>query len=73
MTINQDQVAITLKELMTSIVAAEKAGIPCRHPDSVKFNLPIDAVPGAFVEFEVRMDWYAGADEKVLWPTKEVF
>jgi hypothetical protein len=69
MAINQDQIAITLKELMTSIVTAKEAGFPCDKPGSVKFTFPVDGTTGAFVEFEVRMDWYAGADEKVLWPT----
>jgi len=70
MAINENQVAITLKELMTSIVAAREAGFPCEKPGSVKFVFPVDGTVGASVEFEVRMDWYAGAKENELWPTK---
>jgi hypothetical protein len=72
MAISKNQVETTLKELMTSVTAAQRAGIPCRNPGSVKFTFPIDGVSGAFVEFEVSMDWYAGADEKALWPTEVV-
>jgi len=34
----------------------------------VTFTIPIDP-SGATVQFELRMDWYAGAKEDELWPT----
>jgi len=71
MAIREDQVAVVLRELMTSVRAAQASGIPCGHPGSVKFTIPIDAA-GATVEFELRMDWYAGAQEDELWPTTTI-
>jgi len=71
MAITKDQVSVVLKELMVSVVAAQKAGIPCGHPGSVTFTIPIDP-SGATVQFELRMDWYAGAKEDELWPTTPI-
>lgn len=69
MAIRQDQVAITIKELMTAIKAAQEAGFPVMHPHSAVFNFPIEGVTGASVQFEVMLDWYKEIDENALWPT----
>jgi hypothetical protein len=57
MAIKQEQIKLTMNELMVSIVDAQKAGIPCFNPDNVEFTFPLEEV-GATLKVNLRFDWY---------------
>jgi len=40
MAILENLIAVTLKELMTSVRATQAAGIPCGHPGEITFTFP---------------------------------
>ena len=67
MTISRTQVQEIITEVMASVENARRAGYPCMKPNSILFIFPVKDVAGATVQFELHLDWYAGADEASLW------